>query len=104
LTPAERRAKQLVTTISEESENYKVVDYTFYPGSLGNYAGNERNIPTVTLELETTEARKVDIYWKQFFPGIMQSINYRFTTTPDLTKDNASPFSVEYHEARKQTI
>lgn len=104
LTTAELKAKHLVTTISEKSRNYKVVDYTFYPGSIGNYAGNERNIPTVTLELETTDPKMVDMYWKQFFPGIMQSINYRFTTSPDPKKGNASPFSLDYHPAEKQTI
>lgn len=94
LTPAEQKAKQLVHSISEKSQNYKVVDYTFYPGSLGNYAGNERNIPTVTLELETTDQKKVDLYWKQFLPGIMQSIHYPFRTErgyrQKTTKERAS--------------
>lgn len=85
LTPAEKKAKQLVHSISEKSQNYKVVDYTFFPGSLGNYAGNERNIPTVTLELETTDPKKIELYWKQFLPGIMQSIQYPFRTSNRIT-------------------
>lgn len=97
LTPAEKKAKQLVHSISAKSQNYKVVDYTFYPGSLGNYAGNERNIPTVTLELETTDPTMVDTYWKQFLPGMMQSIHYPFRTAPEQSSGkNASTLSGEY--------
>lgn len=96
-TPAEKKAKQLVHSISEKSQNYKVVDYTFYPGSLGNYAGNERGIPTVTLELETTNPKMVETYWKQFLPGIMQSIHYPFRTSTQGPRDkHSSQLSTEY--------
>lgn len=74
----ERRAKELATSISEKTNNYRIVDYSFYPGSLGNFAGNEQDIPTITLELQTTEPSKVDLYWKQFLPGMIQSIVYPF--------------------------
>lgn len=107
LTPTELRAKRLVKAISEKSQNYKVVDYTFYPGSLGNYAGNERHIPTVTLELETTEPSKVETYWTQFLPGMMQSIHYPFSSVPALEAkegDNASPFSSIYVADQDKTI
>ncbi len=83
LTATESKAKRLVKTIAENSRNYKVVDYSFFPGSLGNYAGNERNIPTVTLELETTNPRKVDEYWRRFQPGLQQAIHYPFKINPD---------------------
>lgn len=98
LTATESQAKRLVTSISEKSQNYKVVDYTFYPGSLGNFAGNERHIPTVTLELETTDPGMVETYWKQFLPGILQSAHYPFKSAPvrEAKGDNASPFSLEY--------
>lgn len=78
LTPTESKARSLAAAISEKSNNYRVVDYSFYPGSLGNFAGNERHIPTVTLELKTTDSRKVDEYWTQFLPGILQAIDYPF--------------------------
>ncbi len=74
----EQRAKHLAVAIAEKANNYRVVDYMFYPGSLGNFAGNEQNIPTITLELKTTEANKVDQYWQQFLPGLIQSIVYPF--------------------------
>lgn len=78
LNPIERQAKSLADAISKKSNNYRVVDYSFYPGSLGNFAGNERQIPTITLELATTDTRKVDAYWSQFLPGILQAISYPF--------------------------
>ena len=105
LTTTEQRAKRLVKSISERSQNYRVVDYTFYPGSLGNYAGNERQIPTVTLELKTTAANMVDTYWRQFLPGLLQSIHYPFRLNPMRAEgQNATPFSAEYAEAPKDTI
>jgi protein MpaA len=107
LTTTETRAKRLVKAIAESSQNYKVVDYEFYPGSLGNYAGNERRIPTVTLELQTTEPAKVDAYWKQFQPGLLQAIHYRYTRSPALEAKgggDASPFSTLYNDDPDKTI
>jgi protein MpaA len=98
-TPNEIRAKRLATEVSEKSRHYRIVDYPFYPGSLGNYAGNERHIPTVTLEFESTNPAMLEPYWQQFLPGILQAIHYPFTTDPELGGDdgaNASPFSSLY--------
>jgi protein MpaA len=78
LTSSEEKAKALVQNMSQSSRNYKIVDYSFYPGSLGNYAGNERGIPTVTLELETTNPDKTREYWLQFSPGLEQAVKYPF--------------------------
>lgn len=75
-TPREKKAKNLVYSISEKSGNYRVVQYTYYPGSLGNYAGNERAIPTVTLEFDTEDPNKFKNYWKTFLPGLMNYITY----------------------------
>lgn len=79
LSETEQQAKKLADTISQKSRNYKVVDYSFYPGSLGNYAGNERNIPTITLELANSRPEDLDLYWNQFLPGFIQAVDYPFT-------------------------
>jgi murein peptide amidase A len=55
-----------------------VLDFAFYPGSLGNYAGNERHVPTVTLELSSTNPRFADKYWREFFPGLRAAVKYEF--------------------------
>ena len=78
ITLEERRAKGLARAISKKSKDYRIVDYSFFPGSLGNYAGNERRIPTITLELKSTDASKVNDYWIQFLPGLLQSVEHPF--------------------------
>lgn len=81
LSETEQKAKEFVQSVSEKSHNYRVVDYSFYPGSLGNYAGNERMVPTITLELETTNPQQVDAYWEKFLPGFIHSIYYKFKSS-----------------------
>ncbi len=97
LSPTEAKARALAEAISKKSKNYRVVDYSFYPGSLGNFAGNERHIPTVTLELRTTDAHKVDEYWEQFLPGILQAINYPFKKEIEESR-NTQKFYSHYEE------
>jgi protein MpaA len=105
LTASEVRAKRLVKAIAENAKNYKVVDYTFFPGSLGNYAGNERRIPTVTLELKSTSPKMVEAYWQQFLPGLMQSFRYPYRLNLEREDGhNATPFSAEYAQRPKRTI
>ena len=59
-------AKHLLVQMSKKAKDYKIKNYPFFPGSLGNYAGNERNIPTYTLELPTSDNRKHKEYWDKF--------------------------------------
>ncbi|MBC7690428.1 MAG: hypothetical protein H7222_01555 [Methylotenera sp.] len=49
----------------------------FFPGSLGNYAGQELGIPTVTLELPTANAAKASEYWIKFQSGIHSMIDFK---------------------------
>jgi protein MpaA len=48
----------------------------FFPGSLGNFAGRELGIPTLTLELPSADPNKADIYWKKFSQGIRTMIQF----------------------------
>ena len=100
LSEAERQAKSLADAIAKKSNNYRIVDYSFYPGSLGNFAGNERHIPTITLELATTDAKKVDSYWGQFLPGLLQSISYPFKKTIEKT-NNTQKFYSDFNDKPK---
>ncbi len=72
--------REFIYTVAKKSNNYKVVNYAIFPGSLGTFAGYERNVPTITLELETNDTTKVYAYWKQFFPGFLHSIQHTFST------------------------
>jgi len=78
LSEFEKKARDLAYIVSRNSNNYKVLDFGFYPGSLGNYAGNERHVPTVTLELSSTNPRFADKYWREFFPGLRAAVKYEF--------------------------
>ncbi len=76
LAVREFSAKSLLVGMSKKSNNYRIKDYPVFPGSLGNWAGNERNIPTFTLELPTSDPAKTDQYWELFKNAIMSA----FTT------------------------
>ena len=74
----EKKARQLANVISASAHNYQIKDFNIYPGSLGNYAGKERLIPTVTLELNSTNPKMVGRFWRDFFPGLKTAIQYEF--------------------------
>ena len=78
LSTFEKKARDLAYVVSRNSNNYRVLDFSFYPGSLGNFAGNERQVPTVTLELSSTNPRFADKYWREFFPGLKAAVKYEF--------------------------
>jgi protein MpaA len=69
-----KAAKQLLVTMSDKAGKYKVSNYPFFTGSLGNWAGNERNIPTYTLELPNSDWHKTDRYYKLFREAIHHAI------------------------------
>ena len=55
----------------------KAISGGFFPGSLGNYAGQERGIPTLTLELPSADSRYALKYWTQFKTGIHTMIEFK---------------------------
>ncbi len=71
-------AKQLLIQMSEKAEGYRIANYPFFPGSLGNWAGNERKIPTYTLELPSSDNREHQHFWKSFKGPIVEAISLNF--------------------------
>lgn len=71
----EHAANQLLVQMSKDASGYRIKNYPFFPGSLGNWAGNERNIPTYTVELPTSDNRKHKEYWRLFSKAIYSAIN-----------------------------
>ena len=66
--------------MSKKASGYKITDYPFFTGSLGNYAGNERQIPTYTLELPNSD-------WpKQIDTGL--GLNQQYTMQLEKTLEN----------------
>ncbi|MDZ4676039.1 MAG: M14 family zinc carboxypeptidase [Oligoflexia bacterium] len=68
---------ELRGVVKKESENYNFSRYGYYPGSLGNYAGKERGIPTLTLELPTTDASKAKSYFERLKKGTHALVIYK---------------------------
>jgi protein MpaA len=84
-------------SLNRFSENYvqeclklrarmRAVTTGFFPGSLGNFAGQELGIPTLTLELPTSDSRKAEDYWKKFSEGIKMMIEFSMPPEPALPK------------------
>ena len=67
-------ANQLLVQMSQKASGYRVKNYPFFPGSLGNYAGNERSIPTITLELPSSDYTKTRKFWKLFKSSMHDAI------------------------------
>jgi protein MpaA len=68
-------------------QRLKATTTGFFPGSLGNYAGQELGIPTLTLELPTANAAMADAYWKKFREGIDLMIKFE---VPPLSPSSAA--------------
>ncbi len=58
----------------------------YFTGSLGNYAGQQLGIPTLTLELPSADSRKAEQYWKQFSQGIQTMIQFKVPSNPELAR------------------
>lgn len=77
LSRTEQRAKYLVLNIEANSNSHlKFKDFTFFPGSLGNYAGKERNIPIYTIELLTADSSKSYYYWSALRFALFQALSF----------------------------
>lgn len=73
-----KNANQLLIQMSKQAKGYRIKNYPFFPGSLGNWAGNERRIPTYTLELPTSDNRQSKKFWKLFKSSIHSAIIHDF--------------------------
>ena len=76
------KAQSLLIQMSKNASDYRIENYPFFPGSLGNWAGKERDIPTYTLELPTSNPAKCDDYWKLFKSAMHDAVLH------DLKKSN----------------
>jgi murein peptide amidase A len=83
-------AKELLIQMSDKSGNYKVSNYPFFPGSLGNWAGQERSIPTYTLELPNSDWHKTERYFSMFREAIHLAIKNDLSKTTNLLKKQVS--------------
>ncbi|MFA6235735.1 MAG: M14 family zinc carboxypeptidase [Bacteriovorax sp.] len=88
------KAHELLSRMSKDAADYRIEDYPFFPGSLGNWAGKERDIPTYTLELPTSDPSKSGQYWQLFKSAIHNAIAHEIKEKSGL-KSNESTENAE---------
>lgn len=74
----DRFAKEYVHECYQLRNRIRAKMTGYFPGSLGNYSGVERGIPTVTLELPSANPKFAAPFWKKFQPGIHSMIDFKF--------------------------
>lgn len=100
--PNDLKAIELAKLVSKNSKNFRIIDYSYFPGSLGNFAGNDRRIPTITVELDTTDPRHALRLGRQFFPGLNAAVRYEvprnliFLTHENATDPESERIGREY--------
>lgn len=77
---------QLLLQMSDRAGKYKINNYPFFTGSLGNWAGNERKIPTYTIELPNSDWNKTKKYYDMLKPAIHHAISHELSAGKDITK------------------
>lgn len=78
-----RPAKFLLEQMSEKSSGYKISNYPIFPGSLGNWAGREKRIPTYTIELPNTNPQETDKFWALFKDALIYAIDNKMKPLVD---------------------
>jgi protein MpaA len=76
-----KKCEELRTKVKAKSSG-------FFPGSLGNFAGQEQGIPTITLELPTADPTKAKEYWVHFKKGLETVVNHEM---PPKKQKQATP-------------
>jgi protein MpaA len=71
-----RFSREYVQHCLQIRQQLRAISGGFFPGSLGNFAGEERGIPTITLELPTADPRKGKEYWDKFLPGLRTLVEH----------------------------
>ena len=72
---ASKSAKMLLEQMSTKASGYKISNYPVFPGSLGNWAGKEKHIPTYTLELPNSNPGETDKFWLLFKDALIFAID-----------------------------
>lgn len=96
--PVGHMANSLLIEMGQKAKGYKIKDFPFYAGSLGNWAGNERKIPTYTLELPSSDPSKSAIFWALFKEAIDLAITSNLRVPLEETADGENKAAVKVGE------
>lgn len=69
-------SKEYIEKCEELRKKVKARSTGFFPGSLGNYSGQDLGIPTITLELPSARPEKAKEYWDLVKKGFVTVINH----------------------------
>jgi protein MpaA len=78
-----KTAKALLEQMSTKALGYKVSNYPIFPGSLGNWAGKEKHIPTYTLELPNSNPAETNKFWGMFKDAVIFAVDNKMKPTVD---------------------
>jgi murein peptide amidase A len=76
-------AKLLLEQMSSKADGYKVSNYPIFPGSLGNWAGKEKKIPTYTLELPNSNPQESLKFWNLFKDAVIYAVEHKMKPPVD---------------------
>ncbi len=77
---SDKNAYDLLVTMGKSAGGYKIRQFRTYPGSLGQWAGIERKIPTYTLELPSSDAQRTQEFWQQLRPAVVEVVEKQLET------------------------
>ncbi len=81
----DRFPKDYVEQCAKLKAQVRAISGRFFVGSLGNWAGQERGIPTFTLELPSSDPSQALKYWEKFRTGIETVVRFEvpsYVTVP----------------------
>ena len=76
-------AKSLLEEMSKKASGYKVSNYPIFPGSLGNWSGKEKKIPTYTLELPNSDPAQTTKFWNLFKDAVIYGVDHKMQPPVD---------------------
>lgn len=69
--------KKLKLAVRKASGSYNFLKFGYYTGSLGHYSGKEKGVPTLTLELPSTDSSKAKQYFEMLKKGLRALIMHK---------------------------
>lgn len=78
-----KSAKMLLEQMSSKASGYKISNYPVFPGSLGNWSGYEKRIPTYTLELPNSNPQETEKFWNLFKDALVYAIDHKMKPPVD---------------------
>lgn len=77
--------EELKKAIKTATPDLRLFAFGNFPGSLGNYAGKQRGIPTVTTELPSTNPRHAEKYFTMMEKGTRVFLDFKLKDSPTPT-------------------